>query len=540
MASRSVFCYETKQRFNTLKAAAKFANLAGSESIIRVTNKPDKTAGGYHWCTDLSIFDGADLSSGHNTIIYCYETKEKFSSVKSSSATIGLNPSSISEVINNPNRTAGGYHWCTDLSVLDNSNITYPISTSPVSIYCYETKERFNSVSDARKNCGIVSSSDISRVTNKPDKTCAGYHWCTDLSVLDNIELIYPVNNLPRTIYCYETGKKFNSIKEAAKFIGLVNIYSDTINNPNRVAGGYHWCTDLSVFDGVDLIYPGQSVSGKEKNILDFIKSIYQDKIIDNSREIISPKELDIFIPEKNLAIEFNGIYWHSEEYKSRNYHTDKTNLCKEKGIQLIHVFEHQWDNKPEIFKSAIANKLGLSTKIYARKCKVVELNNVKNFLDNNHLQGNCGSSIKLGLTYNDELVSVMTFGKPRFNKDHEYELLRFCNKLNTTVIGGASKLLKYFERKYNPKSIISYANLQWSNGKVYKNLGFTELSISEPNYWWTKGGSVLSRYQCQKHKLGVILKDKFNPSLSEKKNMENNGYSRLYDCGNMVFVKNY
>jgi hypothetical protein len=276
-----------------------------------------------------------------------------------------------------------------------------------------------------------------------------------------------------------------------------------------------------------------------DSEILKFLEDNNVQNIITSDRKILSGKELDIYLPDYNLAIEFNGTYWHSEEAgKDSHYHVNKTLRCLESGIKLIQIFEHQWLEKKKIFKSVILNHLGKSNRIYARKCEIVELENVTTFLESNHLQGTCSSAIKLGLIYDNELVSVMTFGKSRFNKNYEYELIRFCNKLNTTVIGGASKLLSNFKTLYSPKSIISYANLQWSDGSLYKKLGFTQLNVSSPNYWWIKKEIVLPRYKCQRHKLKDLLMDKFNPELSEKENMELNGYSRLFDCGNIVFIK--
>ncbi len=531
-----VYCYETKQKFSSLKEAAEFFNLVSSSSIGTVLNKYNLTAAGYHWCSDLSLFDGVELTIGQGKVVYCYETKQKFNSFPEAAKSLGIKfPTAIHQVINKPDQTAGGYHWCSDLTVFDEVELTFG---NKKRIYCYETKKLFKSIAEAARYIGS-SEGCIQNSVDNPNASCRDLHFCTDLSIFDGVELT--IGN-GKEVFCYETKQKFNSIREAAKFSGASESrIGSSINNPLLTSANLHWCTDLSIFDGADLIYPNLGVSGKERLLLDYIKSIYFSEIIENSKKIINPLELDIFIPDRDLAIEFNGNYWHSEAGgKNKNYHIDKTNLCREKGIQLIHIFEHQWDDKSEIFKSVISNKLGLSTKIYARKCKVVELDNCSEFLNTNHLQGNCGSSVKLGLTYNGELVSVMTFGKPRFNKSYEFELLRFCNKLNTSVVGGASKLLNYFEKKYSPKSIISYANLQWSDGNVYKNLGFTELSISEPNYWWTKSESVLTRYQCQKHKLKDLLKDKFNPELSEKENMEKAGYSRLFDCGNMVFVKEH
>ena len=130
-----------------------------------------------------------------------------------------------------------------------------------------------------------------------------------------------------------------------------------------------------------------------------------------------------------------------------------------------------------------------------------------------------------------------MTFSKPRFNKNYDYELIRFCNKLNTSVIGSASKLFNYFIKNYNPKSIISYANRRFSNGSIYETLGFKFLRKTEPNYFYFKRnvGILMSRNQFQKHKLKDKL-DIYNPELSEQENMFNNDYRRIYDCGNLVY----
>ncbi len=285
------------------------------------------------------------------------------------------------------------------------------------------------------------------------------------------------------------------------------------------------------------LKYPNYFEHGKsiaENNLFQWIPT--KDKLM-NDRSIIDPLELDIVLPKIKLAIEYDGSYWHS--FKDENYHLEKTKMCFEKGYQLFHIFE--FDNI-EIWKSMISNKLHLNKVIYARKCIIKELkyNQVKDFLDENHLQGTCLSKINLGLFYNDELVQVMTFSKPRFNKNYDYELLRLCSKKFINVVGGASKLFKYFTTKFKG-SVISYANLRFSNGNIYRQLGFSELKISKPNYFYCKNDIVLTRYQCQKHKLQG-LKDKgliedFKIELSELENLEMNGYFRLYDCGNIVFT---
>ncbi|EPY8037403.1 DUF7487 domain-containing protein [Campylobacter coli] len=273
-------------------------------------------------------------------------------------------------------------------------------------------------------------------------------------------------------------------------------------------------------------------------------KSLEVDNIVVNSRSIITPYELDIFLPDYNLAIEYDGLFFHSRGlHKHRmfntpdydkKYHLKKTEMCEALGIQLFHIFE---SDDLDIWFSMINNKLGLNKKIYARKCLIKELNynEVVDFLNENHLQKSTVSKINLGLFYNNELVEVMTFGKPRFNKNYEYELIRLCTLKYCSVIGGASKLFKYFLDNYDPKSIVSYANRRFSKGSIYKTLGFKFVENTEPNYFYFKDLKLLARHQFQKHKLKEKL-EIFDPSLSESANMMLNGYRIIYDCGNMKF----
>ena len=196
--------------------------------------------------------------------------------------------------------------------------------------------------------------------------------------------------------------------------------------------------------------------------------------------------------------------------------------------------------NKQEIIKAKLKALFGIEQKrVYARKCVIKEISaSVKNeFLNQYHIQGEDKSEIKLGLYYNDELVAVMTFGKPRFNKNYEYELIRYATSKH--VIGGAGKLLKYFERTYKPKSIITYADRRFSQGNMYFQLGFNYISLTNANYWWINSKNLYNRYQTQKHKLKKLL-EKFDETLSETENMINHHFYKIYDCGNLVFTKEY
>jgi very-short-patch-repair endonuclease/predicted Zn-ribbon and HTH transcriptional regulator len=275
--------------------------------------------------------------------------------------------------------------------------------------------------------------------------------------------------------------------------------------------------------------------SSEELRLLDKFPGIFEH----GNRSIIAPQEIDLYSDKHKLGIEVNGLYWHSNIDK--NYHINKTNKCIEKDIQLLHFWDSEVNTKFDIVTSIISNKLKLNqSKIFARNCQIKEISSkeAKEFLDKNHLQGYSNSSIKIGLFYYKELISVMTFGKPRFNKNYEYELLRFCNKLNTSVIGGASKLFSYFLKNYfqHGEKIVSYANIRISDGGLYHKLGFIEKEKTDPNYFYFKSNRIYTRYQCQKSKLPKLLGDEFNSNLTEKENMNNNDYKIVYDCGNYVF----
>ena len=259
-------------------------------------------------------------------------------------------------------------------------------------------------------------------------------------------------------------------------------------------------------------------------------------KIKTNDRTIIPPKELDIFIPDHKLAIELNGLYWHSElQGKDKYYHLNKTLECEKIGIQLIHIFEDEWIDKQDIVKSIIKGKLGFSNKIYGRKCKVEMIDNAYNFYDENHIQGGMYSFINIGLFYNEELVSVLSFSKPRYNKQYDWEITRFANKLNTSVIGGFAKMLKYFKEKYSG-NVITYSDKRLFNGSIYLQNGFTQLKSSGPSYYYTDYRNRYNRVGFQKHKLKDKL-DIYDPNLTEWENMQLNGWDRIWDCGNSVFV---
>lgn len=305
--------------------------------------------------------------------------------------------------------------------------------------------------------------------------------------------------------------------------------------------------TQLSIYTGIskttigryihkygleDYVQYDCKVSQPEKDIVEYLTSKGITNIIQSDRNILDGKEIDIYLPDYKVGIEFNGDYWHSEIMRPNNkYHYDKSMLANSKGVFLYHIFSHEWADEEKRIRilNHLDNILHLNgNKIYARKCMIreVDVTEKNNFLNENHIQGKDNSTIKLGLYYNDELVSLMTFCYPRFSKKYNWELSRFCSKHNYNVIGGASKLFKYFVDNYmkDGEVIVSYSDIAKTTGKIYKTLNFEFVNDADPNYiWWRSDDDYKTRYQCQ--------------MVNERIIMESNGYIKIYDCGNKVWA---
>ena len=291
------------------------------------------------------------------------------------------------------------------------------------------------------------------------------------------------------------------------------------------------------------------STSDKEKEILELIKKNYEKEIVVNDRDLLNGKEIDIYLPEDNIAFEYNGLYWHSEAMGiGRNYHSSKTKALLEKDIHLIHILGDEWNNNKELVKNKILyliNALDIES-IYARKCYAKEIDSkVKGeFLNKYHIQGADRSNIKLGLFSKDSdlLLGVMTFSKLRkslgqSHKEDHWELSRFAINHNYIVPGGFGKLFKHFIRNYDYEEIITYADRRWSLGDVYKQNGFELDHISKPNYWYVKNDNIRKhRFNFAKHKLEEKFPDIYYEDKSETEIMEETNYYRLWDCGNYVF----
>lgn len=332
-----------------------------------------------------------------------------------------------------------------------------------------------------------------------------------------------------------ETLQKLNDVE----FL-KINIKKPLIQIADELGVSYYTVGEYYVKHNIFKENCGYNISNGENEVKDYIESL-GFTVLSNSRNLLMHrKEIDIYIPEKNIGIEYCGLYWHCEKNKNnKKYHLEKLNLAKEKNMNLIQITDYEWLFKNEIVKSRLENKLGLSSIIFARKCEIRNVSTEESitFLEKTHIQGNVVSQIRYGLYYNNKLVALMTFGKSRFNKSVEYELLRYSTQLKTTVVGGASKLFSFFIKTHQPKTVISYCDLRWNNGNLYEKIGFKKIKDTGPNYWYTKNyTSFESRIKYQKHKLFKLLPI-FDHTLSEWENMKNNGYDRFWDCGNSIFT---
>lgn len=283
---------------------------------------------------------------------------------------------------------------------------------------------------------------------------------------------------------------------------------------------------------------PKEYKSIVEKTLATSIMSLGLE-VVSNTRSIIPNMELDIYIPSHSLAIEINGIYWHSK--KEPTYHIKKRNSCINKGLTLLQVTDTQVNHQWDIIQSIIRHKLRLTeTTYYARKLSIREVpsQEERDFLNQSHIQGYSQSKLAYGLYREDELVYLMSFATPRFNTHYQWEIIRVASKLNTNTVGGFSRLLRHFIRNHSPQSILSYADLTYGDGKVYSTNGFEHLYDSKPSYSYINcRNEVLSRYQCQKQRIKAMFPDTFDPDLTEQENMARRGYYRLYNSGNAVYV---
>ena len=366
--------------------------------------------------------------------------------------------------------------------------------------------------------------------------------WSNYVNRLDEL------NSNRTSVVCLECNKQF---------IGLTETHMLSEHGMTLQQYKDKWGDDVKIFS-LDTVNKLSEVA-KEVNrnmkptftsfpqleIKEYLESELGLTVLNNDRKTLGGIELDLVVPSHNFAIEYNGLYWHTERLgKHKNYHLDKSKLCLDKGIQLIHIFEDEWKNKRDIVISRLNHILGFSkTKIYARKCEIREIDNgtKDEYLERTHLQGADKSSIRLGGYYDNELVGVMTFSKLRKvvgmknTEDNQYELVRYSN---SGVVGLAGKLFSYFIKNFSPDRVVTYADRRWTpdnDNCLYSKLGFTCVGETKPNYWYTK------KYKIREHRFNyrkdVLVSLGHDSNKTENEIMCELGYDKIWDCGSYKFI---
>lgn len=388
-------------------------------------------------------------------------------------------------------------------NLYDYSEVKYVNYKTPVKIFCNKHHEYFwKSPGDLLKPQGCPKCSNEKQSLN------------SIRSVSDTIRLASLIHGNTYDYSKVELASCKNEVTVICKFHGE---FSVTMDNHLNAKSGCPKCSHI--------------VSKKQIELSEYVISLGFE-ILENYK-LKNNTEIDIFIPSLNIGLEFNGLYWHSENYKPPAYHLNKSNNSNAEGIRLVHIWEDEWVLHKDKTKAFLSNLLGKSTLKYnARQGFIQEISwdICSEFLNSNHLQNACApTSMCYGLYIKNTLISVMCFTSSTV-KTGEVELIRFCSLGN--VRGGFSKLLKYFINLKLPyNSIISFSEKRWSLGQVYSASGFTKEGETPPAYWWCKGIDRYHRRGFQHRYLSSKLKV-YDPSLSESENCKANGFFKVWDCG--------
>lgn len=240
--------------------------------------------------------------------------------------------------------------------------------------------------------------------------------------------------------------------------------------------------------------------------------------------------ELDVYVPGSSFAVEYNGLYWHSDAVqKDKNYHNKKTESCREHGISLLHIFQDEWRDKREIVESMIINRLGLSKKVWARKCSIVKIDNKrsKKFFDDNHIDGDSRGMATYALEFEGNLISAIKLRKPHSKKWSGFlEIARYACVKGVDVIGGHSRLINYI-RNNHPERLISYVDTRFGGvGRHCEKSGMILDHISKHSFWWTDRENRFNRLYCKATKEN----SEFEEALSRK-------LLKIWGCSNLVYV---
>lgn len=355
--------------------------------------------------------------------------------------------------------------------------------------------------------------------------------------------------------------KTHSTIKQAFVYHGIPTIFSqvtrytkDKLNDPSWFITEYKkggsafvarqiGCSETTVLRKAFeyKLPPKNGKSAIEYTFKEFLES-FGETVVHGSKDILTPRrEIDLYIPDRKFGIELDGLTFHGENSrypKPRDHHYSHMLACRSQNILCMRFNDFETTYKLDLVKSMISAKLGKSeVVIHARKCNIVSVAsaNARRFFEENHISGFSSASTYLGLEYQGELVFCMSFGKPRFSKNHDWEIIRLASKQNTTVVGGANKCLSKFRSEHSGQTLMTYCDLRFSDGAIYRRLGMDFVKLTGPGYTYYKGKQSFSRHRFQKHSIAKLCTH-YDPNLDELANATNNGFIRYWDCGNAVY----
>jgi len=338
--------------------------------------------------------------------------------------------------------------------------------------------------------------------------------------------------NIPIKNIIYLNDTQVSILNYCIKHPTFITTKNDLKNKISKIKNNEHSKLICPICNPID-----KTSSIQENEVRHFIE---KELHIESKKLKIQKSEIDIYLPEYNLGIEYNGLWWHSSKFRKSNYHLNKTELSEKNNIKLLQIFEDEWTNKKNIVKSIIKSKLKIyDKKIFARYCEIreVEMYQTHVFLDENNLFGSSDTLINYGLYFKNELVSILSIKKINFSS---FEIIRHCDKLNTYVSGSLDKLIKHFIYIYKPKSLIMNVDRRYFQGNSYRKIGFKNIKNTRPSFFYFS-----YKKKNMNRKTLANIKEQYpdylidNQTNSEEMLMEQLGYYRIYDCGCKKFVLN-
>lgn len=387
-------------------------------------------------------------------------------------------------------------------------------------------KERFSDGSIKHWSKGLTADSDvrIAEAAKKRSVTLQGKNHWNFLTILD------VTSRITATL-----GDRFDVIS------GLDDIAERNNNLSHHLEIRCRSCGSISSPSVYGVIRHEKKVclscrtdasSIPQLEIDDFVRGLIgpERSVLTSDRSNPTGYELDVYVPDSSFAVEFNGLYWHSDAVrKDRSYHNRKSKACRQNGISLLHVFQDEWRDKRQIVESMIVNRLGLSKKEWARRCDLVELNSKdsKVFFDDNHIDGDTRGTVTYGLSTGGSVVAAIKLRRPHSKRWVGFlEVARYACARGINVIGGHSRLIKHVMKKHSER-LISYVDTRFGGtGRHCLSSGMVLDHVSEHSFWWTDRENRYNRLYC-----------KAVDGRTESEEAVRRRLLKIWGCSNLVFV---